>query len=218
MLAGGIPPLGHDKNVSIVIDIRLDPATADFTANNSQTVYNVYHLQASHPLLAPAAGHSDHQSVQHSWIDPGTGVGVGRACAVVAAAAVLQVPVLNANCEALDVQPGATNSCRRSAANIHSDCIHSNNRNKCNSSSGSHGEDKLYVQCGRHALAVLTFQQLLTLTEGQVADVADVPGEVLQKAVAEAAAEMEGGQQLDPHFSGGQQSAVSLPLMYAQSL
>lgn len=69
--------------------------------------------------------------------------------------------------------------------------------------------DRLYVQCGKNVLAVLTAQQLLQLTKAQVADVADVPDNAINKYSPLGSATAQPAQHQDPHTSGGQQSVVS---------
>jgi hypothetical protein len=68
----------------------------------------------------------------------------------------------------------------------------------------------LYVQCGSDGVLQLTFEQLLQLSGGSVADVAEAAEDgVLPVSAAAAAAHISVGLSgPDPHLSGGQQLVV----------
>lgn len=146
---------------------------------------------------------------QQNLLGSGAGVGSGRGSAVVAAAAMTTASGLSATPKACnDWVVGNLKSCGSTSDDTHQVNKCSGISHKKSSRPEAPGEDTLFVQCGKHALVVLTFQQLLALTGGQVADVADAPDATGHKAVQTGV-----GQQLDPHFSGGQQSAVSIQNM-----
>jgi hypothetical protein len=204
LLAGGIPPIGHDSSIKVLVDCRLQQAAA--AAPGVSTGYGAHQQQqelSSHEASRPVGG---------GW------------AAVAAAAASTE----DANSHAAPVEApngSRATTCSSAAAASTTLLTASAGRAHVACATGveaAGGSSRLFLQCGADAVIQLSFEQLLQLSSGTVADVADVPAAKLAGAgiAADAGSSVaEGtaaGQQQQGHPAmnaqpGAVQAAVSNP-------
>jgi hypothetical protein len=173
LLAGGIPPIGHDSSIKVLVDCRLQEAAAAATAAAAVTASGV------------VADHEAHQQQQQQQLEAVSRPAGGGWAAVAGAAAAAAVSADQQTAIYCPPTTGTTNQpCRRGEGGNHRDeaanAIHAatdshaaarKTSNRLAEGAGS----KLFLQCGSAAVISLSFEQLMQLSSGTVADVADVP-------------------------------------------
>jgi hypothetical protein len=209
LLAGGIPPIGHDSNIKVLVDCRLQEAAAAAVADGS----------------ADQEAQQQHQHEQQQAQVSGASRPAGGGWGAVAAAAV--TAAVEQHTDAHYATAGI-----RETPNISSKAAVLSNEAAAASVTAAGGPggvpagatkkvaavvgSRLVLQCGADAVIHLSFEQLLQLSRGTVADVADMPavsGAAASISTAQGAAtgqqQQEGGGPGASASSGGQTSAVS---------
>lgn len=210
---GGIPPIGQDGSIRVLVDYRLQQAA---TVAVQQTVPCCATDQDKTPA-EPTNGNLKQQQQEQQELSQATSRPAAGGWPVVAAVAVQQegsTYALDIAATASSVGGGGSNSICSGGA----PCVIREGGTAAAARAASNGSSasSLFLQCGGNAVIQVSYQQLLDLSGGSVADVADVPATTA--AATAAAIHIAGalGSTLTaqqpgshPHLSRGQQAVVS---------
>uniref|UniRef100_A0A383WME7 Mut7-C RNAse domain-containing protein n=1 Tax=Tetradesmus obliquus TaxID=3088 RepID=A0A383WME7_TETOB len=205
--SGGIPPIGHDSSIKVLVDCRLQGAAAAASDARADNEAQQQQQQQVEGVSRPAGG---------GWaaVAAATAETVEQHPSGCCTAAGLQETPHSSEGGIHDNAAAAAAGSARAAGGIHDNAAAAagsataadsfcNATDEATSSVADGADSRLFLQCGSDAVIQLSFEQLLQLSSGSVADVADVPA-----VRSSAAAAADAGMSVQGAAAGQQQQTT----------